>query len=64
MYLLPPQALKIAEKAVGAGVSKMRNFLSHLTECGISIKIFVVEKTIDVDHPSDLQTAEHFLRNG
>lgn len=62
MYLLTPEAMEIAEELVKSGVHKMRNFLSHLAERNIPIKTFVVKKTIDVDHPSDLDQAESFLR--
>ncbi len=62
MYFLSPQAMKTAAEMVNSGTHKMRNFLSGLAENGASIKTFVVDKTIDVDHPSDLAKAADFLR--
>ncbi|MGZ3693125.1 MAG: NTP transferase domain-containing protein [Bdellovibrionota bacterium] len=62
MYFLTPEAMKMATELTAQGVHKMRNFLAALAEHGIPIKTFVVDKTIDVDHPSDLESAEVFLR--
>lgn len=64
MYCLSPKARKIALRCLGEGMHKMRNFLAFLVEQGERVKIFEVEKTIDVDHPSDLDQAEQFLRRG
>jgi NDP-sugar pyrophosphorylase family protein len=63
IYWLTPEALEIAEEAVKAGTSKMRNFLQKIAQNGLPIKSFVVSKTIDVDHPLDLKKAEEFLQN-
>lgn len=62
MYFLSPEAMQLAPKCVGIGMEKMRNFLAYLLENQVSIKIFVVSKTIDVDHPSDLEKAKDFLQ--
>lgn len=61
IYFLTPQAMEIALELVDSGTHKMRNFLSALAERGLPIKSFVVSKTIDVDHPSDLEKAAAFL---
>lgn len=63
MYFLAPLAMAEATPLVRSGVHKMRNFLSNLVDRGTRIKTFVVRKTIDVDHPSDLDQAEEFLRS-
>jgi len=63
MYFLQPEAMKLALREVGAGVHKMRNFLAKLAAEGFPIKSFVVRKTIDVDHPSDLAQALLFLQS-
>jgi NDP-sugar pyrophosphorylase family protein len=62
MYFLSPAAMKIALEEVAAGTHKMRNFLSKMAERKLPINSFVVAKTIDVDHPSDLQKAAEFLQ--
>ncbi len=61
MYFLSPEALQLGAEKLALGTHKMRNFLSFLLASKIPIKTFVVEKTIDVDHPSDLEKAKHFL---
>jgi NDP-sugar pyrophosphorylase family protein len=61
MYFLSPQAMEIAHELILSGAQKMRNFLAALAQRGIPIKTFVVSKTIDVDHPSDLDEAAEFL---
>ena len=63
MYYLTPQAMEIAEEVLRSGTHKMRNFLSALAGKDIPINSFVVSKTIDVDHPSDLQKAADFLQS-
>lgn len=63
MYFLSPEAMKNAQACVSQGMEKMRNFLADLVNKKVPIKTFVVSKTIDVDHPSDLQKAELFLRS-
>lgn len=61
MYCLSAQALHAVEPCLASGMHKMRNFLSHLVEKNQKIRVFVVEKTIDVDHPEDLQDALRFI---
>jgi len=63
MYFLQPSAMQFALELVGSGTQKMRNFLTRLVvERQMPVKSFVVNKTIDVDHPSDLEKAAAFLR--
>jgi len=62
MYFLSHSAMETALEEVAAGTHKMRNFLSKIAEKKFPIKSFVVTKTIDVDHPSDLEKAAQFLR--
>jgi hypothetical protein len=54
--------MEIAKELTQKGIQKMRNFLAELTSQGIPIKTFVVSKTIDVDHPSDLDKAAAFMQ--
>ena len=62
MYFLSPSAMALALEEVASGTHKMRNFLSKMAERKFPIKSFVVTKTIDVDHPSDLEKAAQFLQ--
>ena len=43
-------------------MNKMRNFLNFLLQNGFKMSSFRVEKTIDIDHPEDIKTAENFLK--
>jgi NDP-sugar pyrophosphorylase family protein len=61
MYFLSPAAMELALREVAEGTHKMRNFLSKLAESGARVRAHVVTKTIDVDHPSDLEKAAQFL---
>ena len=63
MYCLSRSALELLPQQLDRGMGKMRNFLAFLTNQRIPIKTFVVEKTVDVDHPQDLQLASEFLRD-
>ncbi len=62
MYFLSPQAMEMALELLNSGTSRMRNFLAKLAERKVRVKSFEVTKTIDVDHPSDLEKAAAFLR--
>ncbi len=62
MYCLSREALELLPEQLSGGMAKMRNFLAFLTNERIPIKTFVVEKTVDVDHPEDLKLANEFLR--
>ncbi|NUM87819.1 MAG: NTP transferase domain-containing protein [Bdellovibrionales bacterium] len=61
MYCLSSSALALVAPEVARGTKKMRNFLGLLASRGMAIKSFVVEKTVDVDHPMDLAQAETLL---
>lgn len=61
MYFLSPNAMFLALEEVSRGTHKMRNFLSKLAGSGAPVHAFAVTKTIDVDHPSDLEKAAQFL---
>jgi NDP-sugar pyrophosphorylase family protein len=61
MYYLSPAAMELALKEVASGTHKMRNFLANLVNARDPVRAFVVTKTIDVDHPSDLEKAAQFL---
>ena len=63
MYCLSRQALEQLPFALSGGMHKMRNYLSFLLEQRERIKTFVVQKSIDVDHPSDLDQASAFLKD-
>jgi len=61
VYCLDCQAMQELQNCVQSGVSKMRNFLTYLVEHGHIIKAFTVDKTLDIDRPQDIKSAEEFL---
>lgn len=62
IYSLNPQSLDILERCVSKGVSRMRNFQRQLVAEGLALKAYNFEKIVDVDHISDIDKAENFLR--
>ncbi len=62
IYFLSSAAMGLALTEVSRGTRKMRNFLSKLVDSGETVKSFVVSKTIDVDHPSDLEKSTLLLQ--
>jgi NDP-sugar pyrophosphorylase family protein len=61
MYCFSGSALKYMQKCIDDGVMKMRNFLTFLVESGVTVRSFEVEKTLDIDRPEDIISAEKFL---
>ena len=63
IYGLTSKALGVLEKCIGSGVSRMRNFQRALVADGLRLKAVELSKIIDVDHASDIITAENFLNS-
>lgn len=63
IYGLTPRALGILRESVEKGVKRMRNFQRELVGAGLRLKAVPFSKIIDVDHASDILTAEEFLLN-
>jgi len=61
MYGLSGAIFLHLENELAKGTHKMRNFLSSLLSTEQTLKGFVVEKTLDIDRPEDVLTAEDFL---
>lgn len=61
IYGLRPQALEVLRHCMDSGVSRMRNYQRALVEAGEDLKAYPFPKIIDVDHASDIATAEAFL---
>jgi len=61
IYCLKKSAIAIVDKAVKGGTSRMRNFQRQLLENGIKLEAYPFSKIVDVDHVSDIRTAELFL---
>ena len=46
------------------GESRMRNFQRALIRDGLRLRAYPFSKVLDIDHASDIQKAEEFLKNG
>ncbi|CAG5068287.1 hypothetical protein DYBT9623_01016 [Dyadobacter sp. CECT 9623] len=61
IYCLRQKAINTLAKSVNSGTSRMRNFQRELLLEGIELQAYPFSKIVDVDHISDIQTAEMFL---
>ena len=61
MYCFSKEALDVASECIDKGMVKTRNFLTSLVEQGHIVRSFCVEKTLDIDRPEDVNSAEIFL---
>jgi len=62
IYGLTPKALTTLEKCLEAGTARMRNFQRELIKDGLRLKAFPITQIMDVDHATDIEKAEAFLR--
>lgn len=62
VYYFSSDVFPLLEKMINEGQIKMRTFLTELVKHNHTIKVFVVEKTMDVDRPEDLESARQFLQ--
>lgn len=63
VYAVRPIVLREAEAARREGVDALRKFLARLLERGYPLAGFPIARSIDVDHPADIEIAEAFLRS-
>ena len=62
IYGLTPQAIPVLQRCIERGESRMRNFQRALVAEGLRLKAYPFSKVLDIDHASDIQKAEAFLR--
>lgn len=62
IYALTPRSLATLYDCVAQGEQRMRNFQRALIRDGFKLKAWPFSKVLDVDHISDVQKAEAFLR--
>jgi NDP-sugar pyrophosphorylase family protein len=62
VYAVRPIILREAEEARREGIDALRNFFGRLLERGYPFVGIPISRSIDVDHPADIETAEVFLR--
>ena len=63
IYGLTSPAIKTLHDCMDRGESRMRNFQRGLIRDGLRIKAYSFSKILDIDHVSDILTAEEFLKN-
>lgn len=62
IYGLTPKALDTLRKCIERGESRMRNFQRALIEDGLKLVAWSFEKVLDIDHATDIEKAETFLK--
>ncbi|MGI9087755.1 MAG: nucleotidyltransferase family protein [Chthoniobacterales bacterium] len=63
IYAVRASVLREAEAARNEGVDALRIFLGRLLTRGYRLDGIPIARSIDVDHPADIATAEAFLRS-
>ncbi|MCI6855915.1 MAG: NTP transferase domain-containing protein [Bacteroidales bacterium] len=61
VYALSDKAVKVLERCMANGVSRMRNFQRALVADGLKLKAYPIAKILDVDHASDIEKAINFI---
>ena len=51
----------VLDRCIEQGISRMRNFQRALIEAGFNLKAYSIDKIVDVDHASDIATAQQFI---
>jgi NDP-sugar pyrophosphorylase family protein len=62
LYILSPKIYSEKRRVLDSGMERLRNFLGYLLEQGYKIDAFPFSRIIDIDHVSDIRTAENLLR--
>lgn len=63
IYCLRRTGIDVLAKALGKGMSRMRNYQRELVREGLRLKAYPFSKIVDVDHAEDIRKAEEFLNN-
>lgn len=63
-YVFAPEVFAEVERARRVGCDSLRGFLAHLLRRRYRLFAVPVAKTVDVDRPEDIQSAERFVRSG
>lgn len=62
IYYFSPKIFDEMNNAMQAGIHRLRNFLRLLLEQNYKLEAYPFSKIIDVDHISDIEKAEEFLK--
>lgn len=63
IYGLTPKSLHTLQACVERKESRMRNFQRALVRDGLRLKAHPFSKVLDIDHATDIEKAESFLKN-
>lgn len=61
VYAMTHEAFPVLDYCIENNISRMRNFQRAMLEHGKRLMAYSIDKIIDVDHASDIATAETFL---
>lgn len=61
IYAMSDKAFAVLDRCIEQGISRMRNFQRALIEAGFNLKAYSIDKIVDVDHASDIATAQRFI---
>lgn len=61
IYGLSGSAIPVLKRCLDEGVGRMRNYQRALVAAGLNLKAYDMNKIVDVDHASDIASAEAFL---
>ena len=64
IYGLSGKAIPVLGDCLAKGVGRMRNYQRALVENGLFLKAFDMGKIVDVDHASDIASADAFVKSG
>lgn len=62
VYALDDKAVEVLHHCMASGQSRMRNFQRALIAAGLKLKAYPIDKIVDVDHASDIEVAEQFIK--
>lgn len=62
VYAMTHEAFPVLDYCIENNISRMRNFQRAMLEHGKRLIAYIIDKIIDVDHASDIATAEAFLK--
>ena len=62
IYCLRKPALAVVAAAMQEGVHRMRNYQKMLLQHNLDLKAWTFSKVLDIDHVSDIEKAEEFLK--
>lgn len=63
VYAMTDKAFPVLNECIEKGISRMRNFQRALIAAGMKLKAYSIDKIIDVDHASDIEVAQAFIKS-